>query len=87
MEEVKENKVMLNDFEIRYLKSEKRNSSKKKNILFIHGLGSLSDRWLDIPDALSRYFHPIIAVDLIGFGGSDKPVTLDYTIEYFKQIH
>jgi 2-hydroxy-6-oxonona-2,4-dienedioate hydrolase len=86
VEEVKENKVMLNDFEIRYLKSEKRNSSKKKNILFIHGLGSSSDRWLDIPDALSRYFHPIVAVDLIGFGGSEKPVTIDYTIEYFSKF-
>lgn len=83
---MKENKVMLNDFEIRYLKSEKRNSSKKKNILFIHGLGSSSDRWLDIPDALSRYFHPIVAVDLIGFGGSEKPVTIDYTIEYFSKF-
>jgi pimeloyl-ACP methyl ester carboxylesterase len=77
VEEVKENKVMLNDLEIRYLKSEKRNNSKKKNILFIHGLGSSSDGWLDIPDALFRYFHPIVAVDLIGFGGSDKPVTVD----------
>jgi pimeloyl-ACP methyl ester carboxylesterase len=86
VEEVKENKVMLNDFEIRYLKSEKGNSSKKKNILFIHGLGASSDRWLDIPDALSRYFHPIVAVDLIGFGGSDKPITLDYTIEYFSKF-
>lgn len=86
MEEVKENKVMLNGFEIRYLKSEKRNSSKKKNILFIHGLGSSSDRWWDIPDALSRYFHPVVAVDLIGFGGSDKPVTVDYTIEYFSEF-
>jgi pimeloyl-ACP methyl ester carboxylesterase len=86
VEEVKENKVMLNDFGIRYLKSEKSNSSKKENILFIHGLGASSDRWLDIPDALSRYFHPIVAVDLIGFGGSDKPVTVDYTIEYFSKF-
>ncbi|HZD36529.1 MAG TPA: alpha/beta hydrolase [Nitrososphaeraceae archaeon] len=82
---MKENRVMLNDFEVRYLKSEKHNSSKKKNILFIHGLGSSSDRWLDIPDALSRYFRPIVAVDLIGFGGSDKPV-VDYTIEYFSKF-
>ena len=78
--------MILNDFKIRYLKSEKRNSSKMKNILFIHGLGSSSDRWLDIPDALSRYFHPVVAVDLIGFGGSDKPVTVDYTIEYFSKF-
>ncbi|HET9357874.1 MAG TPA: alpha/beta hydrolase, partial [Nitrososphaeraceae archaeon] len=86
MEEVRENKVIVNDFEIRYLKSEKRNTSKKKNVLFIHGLGSSSDRWLDIPDALSRYYYPIVAVDLIGFGGSDKPVTVDYTIEYFSKF-
>jgi len=86
VEEVKEYKVTLNDFQIRYLKSEKRNSSKKKNILFIHGLGSSSDRWWDIPDALSRYFHPIVAVDLIGFGGSDKPITIDYTMEYFSKF-
>jgi len=83
---VKENKVKLNDFEIRYLKSKKYSSSKKKKILFIHGLGSSSDRWLDIPDALSKYFYPIVAVDLIGFGGSDKPVTVDYTIEYFSKF-
>ena len=83
---MKEYKVTLNDFQIRYLKSEKRNSSKKKNILFIHGLGSSSDRWWDIPDALSRYFHPIVAVDLIGFGGSDKPITIDYTMEYFSKF-
>ena len=83
---MQENKVVVNDFEIRYLKSEKRNTSKKKNVLFIHGLGSSSDRWLDIPDALSRYYYPIVAVDLIGFGGSDKPVTVDYTIEYFSKF-
>ena len=83
---MKENKVILNDFKIRYLKSEKCNSSKMKKILFVHGLGSSSDRWLDIPDALSRYFHPVVAVDLIGFGGSDKPVTVDYTIEYFSKF-
>ncbi|HXV88975.1 MAG TPA: alpha/beta hydrolase [Nitrososphaeraceae archaeon] len=77
---------MVNDFEIRYLKSEKHNTSRKKNVLFIHGLGSSSDRWLDIPDALSRYYYPIVAVDLIGFGGSDKPVTVDYTIEYFSKF-
>ncbi|HEY7108108.1 MAG TPA: alpha/beta hydrolase [Nitrososphaeraceae archaeon] len=77
---------MLNDFQIRYLKSEKRYNSKKKNVLFIHGLGSSSDRWWDIPDALSRYFHTVVAVDLIGFGGSDKPVTVDYTIDYFSKF-
>ena len=38
---------------------------KNKHILFIHGLGSSSIAWRDIPDALSNYFHTI-TVDLIG---------------------
>jgi len=67
---------------IRYLESGKGN---KKHILFIHGLGSSADRWLDIPDALSLYFHTI-AIDLPGFGGSDKPTTMDYTIEKFREF-
>ena len=52
--------------------------------MFIHGLGSSSLTWGDIPDALSAYFHTI-AIDLIGFGQSDKP-TKDYTIPYFSKF-
>jgi 2-hydroxy-6-oxonona-2,4-dienedioate hydrolase len=59
---------------------------EEKNILFIHGLGSSSDRWLDIPDALSAYFHPIVSVDLIEFGSSEKPVTINYTIEVLANL-
>lgn len=39
----------------------------------------------DIPDALSGSFHTI-AVDLIGFGGSDIPKTTDYTIKEFSRF-
>src|SRR5215212_7311498 len=74
------------ELKIRYLESDKNDMEMRQCLLFIHGLGSSSDRWLDIPDALSTYFHPIVAVDLIGFGGSDKPVTIDYTIEYFGKF-
>ena len=71
---------------IRYLESENDNAEKEQQrLLFIHGLGSSADRWLDIPDALSLYFHTI-AIDLPGFGGSDKPSDMDYTIEAFSKI-
>ena len=33
----------------------------------------------------SQYYHTI-AVDLIGFGGSDKPPDIDYTIEKFVKF-
>ena len=53
---------------------------KKEHVLFIHGLGASSIAWRDIPDALSKHFHTI-TVDLIGFGGSEKPENADYTIK------
>ena len=58
---------------------------RDKHVLFIHGLGSSSLAWRDIPDALSHYFHTI-TIDLIGFGASEKPETADYTIKGFSKF-
>jgi 2-hydroxy-6-oxonona-2,4-dienedioate hydrolase len=76
------------ELKIRYLESDNNNNDdaeRRQCLLFIHGLGSSADRWLDIPDALSLYFHTI-AIDLPGFGGSDRPSDMDYTIEAFSDI-
>ncbi|HET7147275.1 MAG TPA: alpha/beta hydrolase [Candidatus Nitrosopolaris sp.] len=58
---------------------------KDEHVLFIHGLGASSLAWRDIPDAMSEYFHTI-TVDLIGFGGSEKPEYADYTIKGFSKF-
>ena len=74
------------ELKIRYLESENNNYAERRQlVLFIHGLGSSADRWLDIPDALSLYFHTF-AIDLPGFGGSDRPCDMNYTIEVFSDI-
>jgi pimeloyl-ACP methyl ester carboxylesterase len=58
--------------------------SNNEDVLFIHGLGSSSIGWRDIPDELSNNYHTI-NVDLVGFGLSDKPDKTDYyTIEGFS---
>ena len=59
--------------------------TKKKHVLFIHGLGASSIVWGDTPDALSKYFHTI-TVDLIGSGLSEKPQNADYTIKGFSKF-
>ena len=46
--------VLNNNIKMRYLESKEGHISDR-HILFIHGLGSSADRWLDIPDALSNY--------------------------------
>ena len=61
-----------------------QSSGASKHLLFLHGLGSSSDRWIDIPEAFSRHYHTV-AVDLIGFGGSDSP-KLNYTINTFREF-
>jgi pimeloyl-ACP methyl ester carboxylesterase len=61
------------------------NNKKKKHVLFIHGIGASLVGWRDIPDALSEHFHTI-SVDLIGFGGSEKPNTADYSIKGFSKF-
>jgi 2-hydroxy-6-oxonona-2,4-dienedioate hydrolase len=73
------------ELKIRYLESDKNDVDKRQCLLFIHGLGSSADRWLDIPDALSLYFHTL-AIDLPGFGESDRPSDMNYTIEAFCDI-
>jgi pimeloyl-ACP methyl ester carboxylesterase len=72
----------VNGHKIFYSESKNR---EKKHVLFIHGIGASLVGWRDIPDALSEYFHTI-SVDLIGFGGSDKPRTADYSIKGFSKF-
>jgi pimeloyl-ACP methyl ester carboxylesterase len=69
--------ITVNGANIRYAQY---GEDKHKHVLFIHGLGSSYVGWRDIPQALSEHVHTI-AVDLIGFGGSDKPETADYEIQ------
>ena len=75
--------VNVNGHKIFY--SESKNKEKKKHVLFIHGIGASLVGWRDIPDALSELFHTI-SVDLIGFGGSEKPTTADYSIKGFSKF-
>ena len=54
--------LLNNNIKMRYLESKQGVRISDRHILFIHGLGSSADRWLDIPDAISMYYHTI-AVD------------------------
>lgn len=71
----------INGKNIRYDEYGVNNSD---HILFIHGLGSSSLVWRDIPEALSKSYHTI-TIDLIGFGESDKPKE-NYTISFLSKF-
>jgi pimeloyl-ACP methyl ester carboxylesterase len=95
---LKQSFLNVNGLNIRYLEAGKsaaansnsstneNNNSKVQNVLFIPGLGSSADRWLDIPDALALSSLHAVALDLPGFGLSDKPIDIDYTIKEFVKF-
>ncbi|ABL65957.1 alpha/beta fold hydrolase [Chlorobium phaeobacteroides] len=55
--------------------------SQKTPLLFIHGYGGMIEHWdKNIPDFINT--HKIYAIDLIGFGKSQKP-NVRYSLELF----
>jgi len=54
------------------------NDPSKPPILLIHGFGAALDHWRDNIPALAEH-HTVYAIDLLGFGKSDKPPT-NYSI-------
>jgi pimeloyl-ACP methyl ester carboxylesterase len=53
-------------------------------LLLIHGLGGDADEWAFCFEPLSQR-HRVLALDLLGFGRSDKPL-IDYTIAGFVEV-
>ena len=51
---------------------------RKPPLLMLHGFGGSSDGFSDIYPELARD-HTIIAVDILGFGRSSKPVDFEYS--------
>ena len=56
-----------------------------KPVLMLHGLGGTKASFLPTVGALAPHGHRAIAVDLPGFGDSDKPIGARYDPKYFSQ--
>jgi len=53
-------------------------------LLLIHGMGGDADEWVFCFEPLS-HSHRVLALDLLGFGRSDKPL-IEYTIAGFVEV-
>jgi pimeloyl-ACP methyl ester carboxylesterase len=88
---MKESFAKIGRMKIRYLESDAAVSAslpfpkRSRRVMFIHGLGSSADRWLDILDAMSVVGFDSVAIDLPGSGGSDRPAGMNYAIKDFVQ--
>jgi pimeloyl-ACP methyl ester carboxylesterase len=57
------------------------NPEGQRTLIFIHGLGSYLKFWRYQLDAFAAQGYRVIAVDLPGYGKSDKPASFPYTME------
>jgi pimeloyl-ACP methyl ester carboxylesterase len=55
-----------------------------KPVLLIHGFGASIGHWQKNIPVLAEKGYRVFAIDLLGFGGSDKPA-LDYTLELWQE--
>lgn len=62
------------------------NPSGKRTLLFVHGLGSYLKFWRYQLDTFAAQGFRVLAVDLPGYGKSDKPSSFPYTTEAMADV-
>lgn len=61
-------------------------SPDAKTVVFVHGLGSYLKFWRSQLDAFHQQGYHVVAVDLPGYGKSDKPGSFPYTMEAMADV-
>ncbi|KAM7508136.1 hypothetical protein LguiA_018589 [Lonicera macranthoides] len=81
----------INDYFIKYgIDDDDDNQQQTTNsttppLLLVHGFGASIAHWRRNFVALAQN-HTVYAIDLLGFGASDKPVGFEYTMEVWAQL-
>jgi len=77
----------MNNFEtVNNIKIHYEESGEGDPVLFIHGFGETLYTWSKLVPVLSKK-NRVIAIDLMGFGNSDKPADSSlYTLEYQAKL-
>lgn len=77
MNTISEKFITIQENKIRYFEC----GTSSNTIMCVHGLGASAERWETVIPYFKKNYHTI-ALDLPGFGLSDKP-SIDYTIDFF----
>ncbi|KAF5738986.1 pheophytinase chloroplastic [Tripterygium wilfordii] len=70
---------------IHYFASVTDSNSTKPPLLLVHGFGASILHWRRNIGTLAQHYN-VYAIDLIGFGASDKPQGFSYTMETWAQL-
>ncbi len=73
--------IKVDDFKVRYVD----NGKEAQPVIFIHGLGGSIDSWNANMNQLAYHNLRIVALDLPGFGWSDKQ-KIKYSIDFYANF-
>jgi pimeloyl-ACP methyl ester carboxylesterase len=62
------------------------NPEGRQTIVFVHGLGSYLKFWRYQLDAFAAQGYRVLALDMVGYGKSDKPAIFPYTMEAMADV-
>lgn len=62
------------------------NPDGEKTLLFVHGLGSYLKFWRYQLDTMAESGYRVVALDMVGYGKSDKPATFPYTMPAMSEV-
>ena len=72
--------VSIDDLRLHYLAA-----GEGEPILLLHGWPTSSFLWRHVMPSIARR-HRVLALDLPGFGKSDKPLDVSYSFRYFSRV-
>ena len=71
---VHQREVLVDGHRIHYLDAApQQNGAAEKPVVLVHGLGARASDWAALIPALARHGYHVYALDLLGYGRSDKP--------------
>jgi len=72
--------VQLGSYRIHYLVG-----GRGRTLVLVHGLGGNAQNWAALIPPLMRHGYRVYAIDLLGYGGSDRP-DVDYSIALQAEV-
>ena len=73
--------IMVNGHRIHYLEAAPEGGGAEKPIVLVHGLGARASDWAMLTPALAQHGYHVYALDLLGYGTSDKPMDGDFSLD------
>ncbi len=75
--------IRISDVTVGDLRIQYRELGEGPPVLLVHGWPTSSFLWRNIMPAIATHCR-VLAIDMPGFGGSDKPVDCDYDEDFFN---